>query len=565
MEKSIGLARVSSKEQELGYSLDSQVKLNKEYAAQKDYNVVKSFRIAESASGKQIRTIFNEMLRYAADNNINIILCEKIDRLTRNLKDANTVNEWVKANPKREVHFIKENFILNSNTRAHENLVWDMKVAIARFYSNNLSEEIRKGQKEKIAQGGFPTKAKPGYKGIGEKGHKVDIVDEAVAPYIVQMFERYATGNYSLKALVKVMYEEGLRNTNGKKIGKTRMHQLLADPFYYGKLRWKGEIHQGNHKPLIPEELFEAVQVKLNRQLTNPQYRKHAPVFKAKVTCEECGGLVTWELQKGHWYGHCNHYRECGQKKYARQDRVEEQLFPYFEKVAPKSDRALQWLEKAMKESHKDKIEYHTSQREKLNSQIAARDQRMESAYEDKLDGKITPEKYEELNKKWQKEKEDLLKALNKLSDANQQYYQAGFAIHELALKTKAIYQSEKATVDDKRLLLSKLFSDMSLNEGKITGNYTNAFQFLLEWMPKVNPIFEPELKAARSELLAASTAKEFQKVMVGVSDQQKDFRTDKNKSIEPQKVLSDAESEILFRGLDSNQDSQLQRLLSCH
>lgn len=562
--KVVGLARVSSKEQESGYSLDAQVKLNKEYAGGKDFTIVKTFRITESASGKQIRKIFNEMLNFATDHNIPVIICEKIDRLTRNLKDANTVNEWVREDKKREVHFIKENFILNSNTRAHENLVWDMKVAIARFYSNNLSEEIRKGQKEKIAQGGFPTKAKPGYKGVGEKGHKVDVIDEAVAPYIIQMFERYATGNYSLKALVKVMYEEGLRNRSGKKIGKTRMHQLLADPFYYGKLRWKGEIYQGNHQPIISKELFDAVQIKLDRNLSNPQYRKHLPIFKAKIKCEECGGLITWELQKGHWYGHCNHYRDCGQKAYTRQEKVEEQLFPYFDKVAPKSDRVLNWLERALKESHKDKIQYHTAQREKLNTQIATIDQRMEGAYEDKLDKRITAEKYDERSRKWQEDKADLLKSLHNLSDANQQYYQVGFAIHELALKAKAIYHSQQATTDDKRLLLSKLFADMSLDEGKLTGNYSAAFEFLITWIPKVNKIFEPELKVASNKALATSTAKELQKAMAGVADQRQDFRTDKNKSVEPQKVLSDAETNVLFPGRDSNPDSELQRLLSC-
>ena len=98
------------------------------------------------------------MLKYARKNNINIILCEKIDRLTRNLKGAATISDWIQESDKKEVHFVKENFIVNKNTKAHENFVWDMKVAVARFYTNNLSEEVRKGQKEKIAQGWLPTK-----------------------------------------------------------------------------------------------------------------------------------------------------------------------------------------------------------------------------------------------------------------------------------------------------------------------------------------------------------------------------------------------------------------------
>jgi len=277
---------VSSKEQEeTGYSLDAQEKLLKDYSAKNGFKIAKIFRISESASGKQIRKTFNEMLEYAERNKISIILCEKIDRLTRNIKDAAIVSDWISGNETRQVHFVKENFILSKNTRAHENLVWDMKVAIARFYTNNLSEEVRKGQKEKLAQGWLPTKPPLGYKTIGDKGHKIHVIDEEKAALVKRMFELYSSGNYSLNELVRVMYKEGLRNRGGRKVGKSRIHEMLSDPFYYGKIRWKGEIYDGKHEPLISKDLFDEVQKHLTRKIGSPQYKKHYPVFKAKIRC----------------------------------------------------------------------------------------------------------------------------------------------------------------------------------------------------------------------------------------------------------------------------------------
>ena len=132
--KCVIYARVSSRDQEdKGYSLPAQVKLLEEYAIKLDLIVIKIFRISESASGKQIRKTFMEMLHFINKHKIPVILCEKIDRLTRNLKDAAMINDWISDNENRHVHFVKENFVVNKNTRAHENLVWDMKVAIARF------------------------------------------------------------------------------------------------------------------------------------------------------------------------------------------------------------------------------------------------------------------------------------------------------------------------------------------------------------------------------------------------------------------------------------------------
>src|SRR3989344_2619235 len=88
--------RVSSREQEeTGYSLEAQEKLLKEYAEKKGFSIVKIYKVTESASKWQIRKTLGEMLAYANKNNVQVILCEKIDRLTRSMKDAAIVDDWV--------------------------------------------------------------------------------------------------------------------------------------------------------------------------------------------------------------------------------------------------------------------------------------------------------------------------------------------------------------------------------------------------------------------------------------------------------------------------------------
>jgi len=143
------------------------------------------------------------MLKYARKNKIKIIVCEKVDRLTRNFRDAVRINEWMNEDPERKIHLVKENCILSKDSKSHEKFIWNIKVSVAQFYTDNLSEEVKKGQMEKIAQGWLPSKPPLGYKTVGEKGHKVHVIDENVAPLIRKMFELYATGNYSLKKLVE--------------------------------------------------------------------------------------------------------------------------------------------------------------------------------------------------------------------------------------------------------------------------------------------------------------------------------------------------------------------------
>lgn len=357
--KAVLFARVSSREQEAeGYSLPAQEKLLKDYALRKNFEVVKVFSISESASGKYQRKTFSEMLNYTKKRSVKIIVCEKVDRLTRNLRDAVSINDWINEDAGREVHFVKENCILNKDSKSNEKFIWNIKVSVAQYYIDNLSEEVKKGQKEKVAQGWLPTKPPIGYKTVGEKGHRVHVIDQEKAALVRKMFELYAGGLYSIKKLTEEMYQLGLRNYNGNKIVKSRMHELLNDPFYYGGFRWNGEIHRGKHETLITKELFDRVQ-KILTSKTTPKYCKHSFLFKGLIHCKECTGLITWETQKGIIYGHCNHYRNCSQETWVKKHEVEEQLLSAFAPLQIRSSRLADWIRRALKESHQDEIEFH--------------------------------------------------------------------------------------------------------------------------------------------------------------------------------------------------------------
>lgn len=484
-------ARVSSKEQEeTGYSLPAQEKLLKEYALRKGFEIAKIFSVSESASGKHQRKVFAEMLDYVRKNNIKIIVCEKVDRLTRNLRDGVKINEWMNEDPEREIHFVKEGCVLTRDSRSHEKFIWNIKVSVAQFYTDNLSEEVKKGQMEKIRQGWLPTKPPLGYKTVGEKGHKIHVIDEEKAPLIRKMFELYATGNYSLKKLVQIMYEEGLRTRSGNKLCKSRLAKLLSDPFYYGGIRWNGQIYQGKQEPLISKELFERVQMILKRKAT-PKYRKHFPLFRGLIKCDECGGLITWETHKGHWYGHCNHYRNCSQKAWVRQEKIEEQLLPYFEKITIRNPRIAEWIKKALKESHQDEIEYHNKAIEELNRRYEQIQRRLNILYDDKLDGKITSDFYEQKFNQYTQEKEEIVVSIEKHSRAQTEYFELGVNILELSQKAKEIYQ--KATIEQKRTLLGLVFSSLRLNEGKLKVSFSKPFEILANSVEITNKIFEPQ------------------------------------------------------------------------
>ena len=556
--KAVIYARVSSKEQEeTGYSLEAQEKLLKDYADQKGLELVKVYKVTESASGKQIRKMFIEMIQFVTKKNINVILCEKIDRLTRNLKDAATASDWIVEAEDREIHFVKENFVVSKHTRAHENFVWDMKVAMARFYTNNLSEEVKKGQKEKTSQGWLPTKPPLGYKTIGEKGHKIHVIDEKVAPYIKEMFTLYATGNYSTPSLGKKMYELGFRSRAGGRVVKSKIHKLLGDPFYYGKFVWKGKEYDGKHEPIVSKDLFEQVRAKMNRP-SAPYHNKHFKELRGKVVCGNCQKTVTWERQKGHWYGACKQCKAqlAEDKQYIRQEHLEAELMRHLASVAPKDGRVLEVLKKALKESHSEESALHETQVNGITASLQRIQQRLKVMYDDKLDERISGEFYDEKVTSFGKERETLTEALRKLNADNTEYYKIGYAIHELALRANTIYDSKKATIEERRLLLAYAFSNISVLKGVVAPEYTKAFGFLAKWMPKVNKevgILEPKQNTPETIVSRGDLPDPAPTFPLGLSEARLHSRTSKKPSVKARHGVAYPISHSLLRGWDSN------------
>src|ERR1019366_86849 len=119
----------------------------------------KEFVFVESAKCSG-RKQFDEMVAFFKRNrSCRILLVEKTDRLYRNFKDAVTLEEL-----DIEIHFVKEGQVLSKNSKSQVKLMHDIRLAIARNYSENLREEVKKGMSEKASQGTYPGRAPFGYR-----------------------------------------------------------------------------------------------------------------------------------------------------------------------------------------------------------------------------------------------------------------------------------------------------------------------------------------------------------------------------------------------------------------
>src|SRR5580692_8740841 len=264
-------ARVSSKEQEQGYSIPAQQDLLRPYGPQIGLVIAEEFLDTETAKTTG-RPGFAAMVSYFKKHpECRILLVEKTDRLYRNFKDYVTIDDL-----KLEIHFVKENVILSDRSRSSEKFVQGIKVLMAKNYIDNLSEEVRKGLRTKAAQGLWPSFASLGYMNTGgPDGKRIIRPDPVLGPMATELFNWFETNEYSLKALAKKAYEEGFRFRKSKnKIPVTTLHKMLRNRIYMGEFEYAGTIYQGVHEPLVSREVWERCQEILDGR----HERKHRKV-----------------------------------------------------------------------------------------------------------------------------------------------------------------------------------------------------------------------------------------------------------------------------------------------
>jgi len=202
--KAIIIARVSTEEQkEAGNSLPAQIARLEQYCKNRGFNILKSCSFDESAY-KSDRETFDQIIDIILQQKEKIAVCfDKVDRLSRNVFDKRIPLLYEKAlNDEIEIHFVSDGQILNSRLSATEKFQFSISLGLAKYYSDAISDNVKRAQEQKLRKGEWLSKAPFGYKNIKHENGSTDIVVEEQNAYIIKkIFELYATGAYSMEQL----------------------------------------------------------------------------------------------------------------------------------------------------------------------------------------------------------------------------------------------------------------------------------------------------------------------------------------------------------------------------
>ncbi len=301
-------------------SIDDQLAEIRELVAKENLQVVGSYEESQSAMSKG-RPHFNEMLTRIEAGEADGIIAWHPDRLARNAFDGGHVIDLIDQGKIRDLKFCTFWF----EPTAQGKLMLNLAFGQSKYYSDSLSVNIRRGQRQKTLEGVWAWKAPVGY--LNEPRLRTVVPDPVMAPLVKQAFETYATGKYTLVELRKQMNDAGLRGLRNNIICLSRYQYFLKNPFYYGVFKLNDEMHQGSHEPLITKALFDTVQEVMLRRSKPNTVRLKSYVYRGLFRCAGCGCTITCETQKGHNYLRCTKrvVLHCPQL-YTREELVTEQI-----------------------------------------------------------------------------------------------------------------------------------------------------------------------------------------------------------------------------------------------
>src|SRR3989339_1736738 len=272
-------------------SIEAQLTELRAFARQENLNVVEELIEKQSAKIPG-RKIFNDMVKRIEQGEAQGILAWNPDRLARNSVDGGRIIYLVDCGHLLMLKFPTFWFENTSQGKFMLNLAFGQ----SKYYVDSLSENTKRGLRQKVRMGIFPSQAPVGY--LNDSRTKTIVVEKKKSRIVRLAFEKYTKGNMRLEDVSFFLAKSGVTTRTGKRISKTKASFILSNPFYIGLFKYGGEIHEGKHEPVISKKLFDEAQEMLRKRGQPERKPQNEPQpYCGLISCASCGMMITGEYK----------------------------------------------------------------------------------------------------------------------------------------------------------------------------------------------------------------------------------------------------------------------------
>ncbi|KKU50304.1 MAG: Recombinase [Parcubacteria group bacterium GW2011_GWA1_47_10] len=357
-------------------SIDAQITELRAFAKNEKLEIVEEF-VEKRTAKIPGRPIFGEMMRRIEKGEVSGIISWHPDRLARNSVDGGQIVYFLDIGNLASLKFPSHWF---ENTPQGK-FSLSMAFVQSKYYVDSLSENTKRGLRQKVRMGIFPSQAPVGY--LNDSRTKTIVVEKKKSRIVRLAFERYTK----------------------KRISKTRVSFILSNPFYVGLFNYAKELHEGKHEPIISKKLFDEAQEMLRKRGQPERKPQNEPQpFCGLISCASCGMMITGEhkfkRQKNGNVHEYTYYRctkksktiKCSESA-VREKELDRQLSSLIQKVSLPKDWAEELLKMAENE-HGESAQSLTSCVKEKEEKISSLSKKLERLLAGYLDQDIEKEVY---------------------------------------------------------------------------------------------------------------------------------------------------------------------------
>ncbi|PYP85998.1 MAG: hypothetical protein DMG65_19630 [Candidatus Angelobacter sp. Gp1-AA117] len=294
-------------------SIESQAQELKTLARRLALQVIDTEEEAQSARIPG-RPVFEAILKRIERGEADGILAWHPDRLARNALDGGRIIHLLDTGVLVDLKF--PSYTFENTPQGKFNL--GMAFVQSKYYVDQLSQNVRRGNRTKREKGWLPNMAPTGYLNAERASEKIIVSDKERFSIVKHFWELFLTGAYSVPELTNIAKSLGLCTRKRKRCGgglitKSAMYHILANPFYAGYIVYEGNWFQGQHEAMITLDQYKRVQSLLHRP-TRSRPERHEFSYIGLIRCGRCGCAITAENKVNRFgshyvYYHCTHNR----------------------------------------------------------------------------------------------------------------------------------------------------------------------------------------------------------------------------------------------------------------
>jgi DNA invertase Pin-like site-specific DNA recombinase len=291
-------------------SIESQrTELLRSFASAQIVDIIEEAKSAKSPG----RNLFNGMMTRLEAGEADGLIAWAPDRLARNSIDGGRIVYLLDRGVLRDLKFATYTYENNPQGKFMLAIMFGQ----SKYYSDALSENVKRGNRTKIEHGWRPNMAPLGY--LNDRSTKTIVPDPAYFPLVRRLFELMLRGDHSPSQIVLLARDEwGFRTPIRRKIGgvplaMSSLYKILSNHFYAGLILWNGQLYPGSHTPVVTIDEFNQVRAALARPDPKRPSR-HTFTFTGLIRCGSCGCQITAEHKRNR-FGSRYVYYHCTKKR----------------------------------------------------------------------------------------------------------------------------------------------------------------------------------------------------------------------------------------------------------